>query len=56
MTSLSLKKPKELAELDILFEAAIYFEYGKIEEKYWISKYLLDQIQKKALLIKKLYI
>ena len=35
------------------FEAAIYFEYGKIEEKYWTSKYLLDQIQNKALPIGK---
>lgn len=30
-----------------------YFKYGKIKEGYWTGKYLLDQIVKKALLIRK---
>ena len=30
-----------------------YFEYKKIEEKYWTSKHLQNQIQKKALPIGK---
>lgn len=39
-----LEKQKELAELGIPFEAATYFEYGKIEEGYLTGKHLLDQI------------
>ena len=49
---LLFKKQKELAELDIFFEIATYFKYEKIEKKYQIGKYLLDQIQKKVLSIK----
>ena len=30
-----------------------YFEYGKIEERYWTGEYLLDQILKKVLRIGK---
>lgn len=30
-------------------ETIIYFEYNKMEEGYWISEYLLEQIKAKAL-------
>lgn len=35
------------------FKGTTYFEYSKMEKRYWTSKYLLDQIQNKALSIKK---
>ena len=52
LASLLFKKQKKLAELGVPFEAAIYFKYGTIEERYWTSKHLLDQIQNKVLPIK----
>lgn len=39
--------------MGLLLEVAIYFEYGKIKERYWTGEHLLDQIQKKALSIAK---
>lgn len=53
LASLPLEKQKELAELGIPFKAATYFKYRKMEEGYWTIEHLLDQIQKKALSIKK---
>lgn len=38
----------------VLKEAVTYFEYGKSEKKYQIREYLLDQIIKKPLFIKKI--
>ena len=34
LASLLFEKQKELANLDMFFEATIYFEYGKMEKKY----------------------
>ena len=51
--SLSFKKQDRLVSLGVLLEAVTYFEYRKIEEKYWISEHFLNQIQKKALPIRK---
>lgn len=49
LASLLPEKQKKLAELGVPFEAATYFECGKIEEGYWTGEHLLDQIQNKAL-------
>ena len=49
LASLPPEKQKKLAKLGLPFEAAIYFEYGKMEERYWTGNHLLDQIQNKAL-------
>ena len=48
-----LEKQKKLTKLNITFEAATYFEYRKMEERYWTGEHLLDQIQNKALPIEK---
>lgn len=51
LLSFLLERQQKLRSSGILFEAVIYFEYNKIEERYWIGKYLLDQIKNKALSI-----
>lgn len=48
----SIKK-EDLVNSGILKEIVIYFEYKKFKEGYWTRQYLLDQIVKKALLIRK---
>ena len=47
--SLPPQRQQDLANLGIPFEAATYFEYGKMEEGYWTAEHLLDQIKSKAL-------
>ena len=46
--SLLSQQQKNLASSGIPLEAAIYFEYKKIEEGYWTGEHLLDQIKTKA--------
>ena len=47
--SLPSQQQKELADSGVPFEAATYFEYGKMEEGYWTGEHLLDIIKTKAL-------
>ena len=49
LLSLSSEKQDRLVSLGVPFEAVTFFEYGKMEERYWIGEHLLNQIQKKAL-------
>ncbi len=49
--SLLFQQQKNLTSSGIPLEAVMYFEYGKMEEGYWIGEYLLDQIKIKDLLI-----
>ena len=49
LLSLPLEQQQELASSGIPFEAATYFEYGKMEEGYWTGEHLLEQIKAKAL-------
>lgn len=51
LLSLSSEKQDRLVSLGVPLEAVTYFEYRKMEEKYWTGEHLLNQIQKKALLI-----
>ena len=44
-----LEQQQKLASFGILFEAATYFKYGKIEEGYWTGTHLLKQIKAKTL-------
>lgn len=50
--SLPSQQQEDLASSGISFEAATYFEYGKMEEGYWTGEHLLDQIRAKALPIR----
>lgn len=49
--SLPLQGQQEPANSGVAFEAATYFEYGKMEEGYWTGENLLEQIKAKALSI-----
>lgn len=42
------KQQEALASFGVPTEVVTYFEYGKTGEGYWMGKYLLDQIIKKA--------
>lgn len=53
LLSLSFKKQEKLVNSGVPKETVIYFEYGKSEEEYQTGEYLLDQIIKKALPIRK---
>ena len=46
---LSSEKQDELVSLGVPLEAVTYFEYRKMEERYWTGEHLLNQIQKKSL-------
>ena len=51
LLSLSSKKQDRLVSLWVPLEAVTYFEYRKMEERYWTGKHFLNQIQKKILSI-----
>ena len=53
---LSSEKQEELINSRVPKEAVTYFEYKKLEKRYWTKKHLLDQIVKNALPIGKPYI
>ena len=53
LSSLLLQQQKDLVNSDIPLEAATYFEYSKMEERYWTEEHLLNQIKFKALPIAK---
>ena len=43
------EKQKELANLRVPFKVGTYFEYEKLEERYWTGENLLNKSQNKAL-------
>lgn len=53
-SSFFLKQEQKLSSSGILFKVAIYFEYSKMEERYWTDEHLLEQIKTKVFLIAKI--
>ena len=49
MLSLLFGKQQKLASSGISLKAVTYFEYNKMEKRYWMDKHLLDQIKSKVL-------
>lgn len=56
LLSLFLEQQQNLANSGLPFEVITYFKYNKIEKRYWIGDYLLEQIKAKTLpIVKALY-